>query len=132
MAEQPWWPRTVELGDAAAVSAGEIARAALFLASDNSFVTGANFLVDGGITAVYVTPDERVAAPFSRSRERVGVIATGNRRWVWEVHRAVYESAPSWARNAAGEKTGISSARLSRWPSPDTRTAPLAAASAIR
>jgi NAD(P)-dependent dehydrogenase (short-subunit alcohol dehydrogenase family) len=38
--------------------AGEIARAALFLASDeSSFVTGTEFLVDGGITAAYVTPE---------------------------------------------------------------------------
>jgi NAD(P)-dependent dehydrogenase (short-subunit alcohol dehydrogenase family) len=36
----------------------EIARAALFLASDEaSFTTGATFLVDGGITAAYVTPE---------------------------------------------------------------------------
>jgi NAD(P)-dependent dehydrogenase (short-subunit alcohol dehydrogenase family) len=37
--------------------AHEIAQAALFLASgESSFVTGATFLVDGGITAAYVTP----------------------------------------------------------------------------
>jgi NAD(P)-dependent dehydrogenase (short-subunit alcohol dehydrogenase family) len=37
--------------------AAEIAKAALYLASsDSSFVTGAEFLVDGGITAAYTTP----------------------------------------------------------------------------
>jgi NAD(P)-dependent dehydrogenase (short-subunit alcohol dehydrogenase family) len=37
--------------------AEEMARAALWLASDeSSFTTGATFLVDGGITAAYVTP----------------------------------------------------------------------------
>ncbi|MCX6605536.1 MAG: glucose 1-dehydrogenase [Acidobacteria bacterium] len=37
--------------------AKEIAKAALYLASDDSsFVTGTEFLVDGGITAAYTTP----------------------------------------------------------------------------
>jgi NAD(P)-dependent dehydrogenase (short-subunit alcohol dehydrogenase family) len=38
--------------------AEEMANAALFLASDeSSFVNGATFLVDGGITAAYITPE---------------------------------------------------------------------------
>jgi NAD(P)-dependent dehydrogenase (short-subunit alcohol dehydrogenase family) len=38
--------------------AREIAQAALFLASEeSSFITGTDFLVDGGITAAYVTPE---------------------------------------------------------------------------
>ena len=38
--------------------AKEVAQSALFLASDeSSFITGTSFMVDGGITAAYVTPE---------------------------------------------------------------------------
>ena len=38
--------------------AGEVARAALFLASEeSSYVNGTTFLVDGAITSAYVTPE---------------------------------------------------------------------------
>ncbi|MGN6217564.1 MAG: SDR family oxidoreductase, partial [Solirubrobacterales bacterium] len=38
----------------------EIAKAALFLAGDDSsFVTASTFLVDGGLSAAYLTPIQR-------------------------------------------------------------------------
>jgi len=50
--------RRVHLPMGRLAQAREIASAALFLASDDaSYVTGATFLVDGGITAAYVTAE---------------------------------------------------------------------------
>jgi NAD(P)-dependent dehydrogenase (short-subunit alcohol dehydrogenase family) len=49
--------RRVHLPMGRLAQAREIASAALFLASDeSSYVNGATFLVDGGLTAAYVTP----------------------------------------------------------------------------
>jgi NAD(P)-dependent dehydrogenase (short-subunit alcohol dehydrogenase family) len=50
--------RRVHLPMGRLAQAGEIAYGALFLASDeSSYVTGATFLVDGGLTAAYVTAE---------------------------------------------------------------------------
>ncbi|MGZ4257358.1 MAG: glucose 1-dehydrogenase [Gaiellaceae bacterium] len=50
--------RRIHLPMGRLATAREIALGALFLASDeSSYVTGATFLVDGGLTAAYVTPE---------------------------------------------------------------------------
>jgi NAD(P)-dependent dehydrogenase (short-subunit alcohol dehydrogenase family) len=50
--------RMVHIPPGRLAKAREIAQAALFLASDDSsYVNGATFTVDGGITAAYVTPE---------------------------------------------------------------------------
>ena len=50
--------RRVHLPMGRLARAGEIAQAALFLAGEeSSYVNGATFLVDGGLTAAYVTPE---------------------------------------------------------------------------
>jgi len=50
--------RLVHIPPGRFAQAREIASAALFLASDEaSYVNGATFVVDGGITAAYITPE---------------------------------------------------------------------------
>jgi NAD(P)-dependent dehydrogenase (short-subunit alcohol dehydrogenase family) len=50
--------RRIHLPMGRLAKAREIANAALFLASDeSSYVNGATFMVDGGLTAAYVTPE---------------------------------------------------------------------------
>jgi NAD(P)-dependent dehydrogenase (short-subunit alcohol dehydrogenase family) len=50
--------RRIHLPMGRLAKAAEIANGALFLASDeSSYVTGTTFLVDGGLTAAYVTPE---------------------------------------------------------------------------
>ncbi|MDE2821447.1 MAG: glucose 1-dehydrogenase [Chloroflexota bacterium] len=56
--EEKWNRRLVHIPMGRFGEAHEIAKAALYLASEeSSFVTGSTFLVDGGITAAYVTPE---------------------------------------------------------------------------
>ncbi len=51
--------RFVHLPMGRLAESGEIAQAALFLASsESSYVSGSTFLVDGGLTAAYVTPED--------------------------------------------------------------------------
>jgi NAD(P)-dependent dehydrogenase (short-subunit alcohol dehydrogenase family) len=51
--------RLVHIPTGRLAQADEVAQAALFLASDDSsYVNGATFSVDGGITAAYVTPED--------------------------------------------------------------------------
>jgi NAD(P)-dependent dehydrogenase (short-subunit alcohol dehydrogenase family) len=50
--------RLVHLPMGRFAQAREIVMGALFLASDeSSYVTGSTFMVDGGLTAAYVTPE---------------------------------------------------------------------------
>jgi NAD(P)-dependent dehydrogenase (short-subunit alcohol dehydrogenase family) len=50
--------RRVHLPMGRLATAREIALGALFVASDeSSYVTGSTFLVDGGLTSAYVTPE---------------------------------------------------------------------------
>src|SRR6202161_2038528 len=56
--------RRIHLPMGRLATAREIANAALFLASsESSYVNGATFLVDGGLTAAYVTPEEATGGP---------------------------------------------------------------------
>jgi NAD(P)-dependent dehydrogenase (short-subunit alcohol dehydrogenase family) len=51
--------RLVHIPPGRFAKAEEMANAVVFLASDeSSFVNGSTFLVDGGITAAYITPED--------------------------------------------------------------------------
>jgi NAD(P)-dependent dehydrogenase (short-subunit alcohol dehydrogenase family) len=56
--EAAWRRRQVHIPTGRLGTAGEVAEAALFLASDeSSWVTGTSLVIDGGITAAFTTPE---------------------------------------------------------------------------
>ncbi len=90
--------------------ADEVARAALFLASDDAaYVNGTTFLVDGGITAAYVTPESstRADGPRAASRRRAQLAQAGRRPACSEPQASAARASGPKARaqRAAGERS---------------------------